>query len=312
MAVSDCIRHCKRCGVEFRRTGKGQPIYYCGSECRTLRKAEAAQPKLPHQLTCALCETEFLSPRRKKYCCLRCSWKAQLRKKGVVSLDQHLQRVRVAANWFECEHCGKPSHRTLSKGNAGPNRFCSMKCRGGAARAREAREAEDRAAARAISSRVAAEVSALRRIARWTAGMSPTVRPCRCCGRKASGIGEYRRTCSPCQKELVKRQRKTEAGRRLRRVHKAKRRAVERGLKADRIDPIKVFERDKWRCHLCKQRTPKHLRGSYEAMAPELDHVVPLAMGGTHTWGNVACACRACNGAKGAQALGQVLLPLTA
>lgn len=72
------------------------------------------------------------------------------------------------------------------------------------------------------------------------------------------------------------------------------------------IDPLKVFERDKWRCHLCGEKTPRRLRGTYDPRAPELEHIIPLAKGGTHTWGNVACSCRACNGMKGAKAQGQL------
>lgn len=63
---------------------------------------------------------------------------------------------------------------------------------------------------------------------------------------------------------------------------------------------------------LCGCGTPKRLRGSYEPSAPELDHVVPLAMGGTHTWGNVKCSCRRCNGAKGATARWQLGLEIAA
>src|SRR5690606_28730512 len=116
---------------------------------------------------------------------------------------------------------------------------------------------------------------ALRRIARWSPGKSATVRPCGGCGRRALGIGEYRRACPECRKHAKRKHRRTESVKRQRRVDKARRRAIERGAEADRIDPIKVFERDGWRCHLCGQRTPKGLRGTYEPTAPELDHVVP-------------------------------------
>lgn len=78
----------------------------------------------------------------------------------------------------------------------------------------------------------------------------------------------------------------------------------------DRIDPISVFERDNWRCHLCRRSTPKRLRGTCDPRAPELDHVVTLADGGQHTWSNVACACRQCNGRKGAKSLGQLVFAL--
>jgi 5-methylcytosine-specific restriction endonuclease McrA len=74
------------------------------------------------------------------------------------------------------------------------------------------------------------------------------------------------------------------------------------------IKPEIVFARDKWRCQLCKVRTPKRLRGTTHPRAPELDHIVPIAAGGDHTWNNVQCACRKCNGEKGSAPAGQLLL----
>lgn len=131
----------------------------------------------------------------------------------------------------------------------------------------------------------------------------PTERQCLVCG-VAFMAGKWQRVCGPdCEAQLKKTHRRTA---------KAKRRAVTRGRAAESIDPLRVFERDGWRCHLCGCRTPRRLRGSCEPNAPELDHVVPLALGGTHTWANVACSCRACNNAKGAKALGQLGLPLAA
>lgn len=68
----------------------------------------------------------------------------------------------------------------------------------------------------------------------------------------------------------------------------------------------KVFMRDGWRCQLCGRTTPRRLMGTLESNAPEVDHIVPFAAGGSHTWDNVQCACRACNIAKGGRPLGQL------
>jgi 5-methylcytosine-specific restriction endonuclease McrA len=75
---------------------------------------------------------------------------------------------------------------------------------------------------------------------------------------------------------------------------------LERGLDGDvPIDPIAVFDRDGWRCYICGVATPKDLRGSFDDMAPELEHKIALANGGLHILSNVACACRRCNLNKG-------------
>lgn len=69
--------------------------------------------------------------------------------------------------------------------------------------------------------------------------------------------------------------------------------------KGDNIERAKLFERDGWRCYICKEPTPRELMGTNNPKAPEIDHVVPFKLGGRHTWVNTACACRECNGKKG-------------
>ncbi len=94
------------------------------------------------------------------------------------------------------------------------------------------------------------------------------------------------------------------------RSQKPTRRAVEKRLRRagtwQGVDPIDVLCRDKWKCHLCGKATPKRLRGTTDDRAPEVDHIIPLSSGGTHTTENLACACRACNRRKGARPLGQL------
>lgn len=69
-------------------------------------------------------------------------------------------------------------------------------------------------------------------------------------------------------------------------------RAKRAGAKTEPIIPRKVFERDQWRCQICKRKT----RGQVPALlAPTLDHIVPLARGGSHTYDNLQCACYRCN-----------------
>lgn len=100
--------------------------------------------------------------------------------------------------------------------------------------------------------------------------------------------------------------RASEAYRKTSRAAKSRRRARMRTTQAESIDPFDVFDRDKWRCHLCGVKTVKALRGTAEPLAPELEHIIPLSKGGTHTWGNVACSCRKCNHAKGDEIIGQI------
>lgn len=136
---------------------------------------------------------------------------------------------------------------------------------------------------------------------RWRWSLSG--RKCKCCGSEFTAEytgGKATDYCSPKCKATAKKA-SAKAG-------KAARRARTRGLVAEIIDPIKVFERDGWRCGICGRKTHKGKRGSYHPRAPELDHIIALANGGTHTWRNVQCSCRECNGRKGATDYGQIPL----
>ena len=95
-----------------------------------------------------------------------------------------------------------------------------------------------------------------------------------------------------------------------RRNHGRIRRKIERArlreVQVERVDPIKVFNRDGWRCQICGTKTQKAKRGKVHPKAPELDHIVPLSVGGEHSYRNTQCACRECNSKKGNAVYGQI------
>lgn len=83
-------------------------------------------------------------------------------------------------------------------------------------------------------------------------------------------------------------------------IHKNHRARARRfGVEYEPVNRLKLFQRDGWRCQVCGVSTPRSLIGTFKDTAPELDHRVPLALGGGHTWANVQCACRRCNLKKG-------------
>lgn len=86
-------------------------------------------------------------------------------------------------------------------------------------------------------------------------------------------------------------------------------RARRRGAVVEVFRDIEVLERDNWTCQICGVATPKTLRGTYKPNAPEVDHIIAIANGGAHARWNCQCACRQCNGKKGAgPARGQLSL----
>ncbi|MGQ3212992.1 MAG: HNH endonuclease [Shinella sp.] len=86
--------------------------------------------------------------------------------------------------------------------------------------------------------------------------------------------------------------------RNARRIGRKKERARLRTQAVENVNPITVFERDKWKCQSCGVKTPRKLRGTFDVRAPELDHIMPLSLGGAHSYMNTQCLCRGCNAAK--------------
>lgn len=78
---------------------------------------------------------------------------------------------------------------------------------------------------------------------------------------------------------------------------KERRRARERDAWVADVNHVDVFERDHWTCQLCgkpvvRTATVPHPR------APVIDHILPLAAGGTHEPANAQCAHFLCNSIK--------------
>jgi len=84
------------------------------------------------------------------------------------------------------------------------------------------------------------------------------------------------------------------------------RRAREAGATLERVDPMIVLERSAWRCELCGAKTPRRFRGTSHPNAPTIDHIVPLARGGSHAYANLQTACLRCNVRKATRTLGQL------
>lgn len=110
------------------------------------------------------------------------------------------------------------------------------------------------------------------------------------------GRGHSRYCSNACSKRTNKR------------ISRTARKARQRSVTVESVNPIRVFDRDGWKCHLCGRTTPRRLRGTFDPRAPELDHVLPLSQGGQHSYLNTACSCRECNLAKSGSLIGQLRL----
>jgi len=91
------------------------------------------------------------------------------------------------------------------------------------------------------------------------------------------------------------------------RYHKSLRRVRKRGAYKARVSARYIYERDGWRCQLCRKKVDRRKMVPHP-MAPTLDHIVPLAKGGTHEPANVWTAHYLCNCRKSAGGGGEQLM----
>jgi 5-methylcytosine-specific restriction endonuclease McrA len=83
-----------------------------------------------------------------------------------------------------------------------------------------------------------------------------------------------------------------------RRRDKDKRRALKRDAYVADVSPTKIYRRDGYRCKLCSKRLNMRVVVPHP-MAPTIDHIIPLAQGGTHEPANAQAAHFLCNSIKG-------------
>ena len=66
----------------------------------------------------------------------------------------------------------------------------------------------------------------------------------------------------------------------------------------EKVEPMKVFERDNWICKLCNHPVSKLMDKRLVDIA-SLDHIIPISKGGEHSYANTQLAHVSCNIRKG-------------
>jgi 5-methylcytosine-specific restriction endonuclease McrA len=104
------------------------------------------------------------------------------------------------------------------------------------------------------------------------------------------------------EKALAKDRRWREANRDKWRKRRCKgeqaRRARKKGAFVEPVDHTVIYERDGWTCHICGEPVDRQLAYP-DPMSVSLDHVIPLAKGGEHSYVNCATSHLRCNSRKG-------------
>lgn len=111
-----------------------------------------------------------------------------------------------------------------------------------------------------------------------------------------------RYTVSTCSDVCAKAKRRDD-----RRAGKGKRRAVKKNAFVQNVSPRKVYAADGYRCHICGKKTDPTKQVPHPK-APTIDHVIPLARGGTHEPANCRTAHFICNTRKSDKGGGEQLL----
>jgi endogenous inhibitor of DNA gyrase (YacG/DUF329 family) len=312
------MRKCLECSREFStRLPASRAAVTCSDECRARRRARkvreynATRPYVPvptvkRRCSCEVCGEVFHTNRpTQRFCSPRCRETAKDRRRPT----------------RPCARCGAPV-----KGARGVRgraiRYCSRRCHAldnpkpEIAKATPLRWAECAQCGRWFikhgSRRVLCDSEVCSHAAKlaWSRARQyvPVVQRayvCDECGQGCTTSNPRQRFCSSrCSGRDARRRRRIRQrakGRRTEgnRIAQAQRRAErERDAYRANVSPRRIYERDRWICQLCGD--PVDCVAEVPSpLAPTLDHIVPLARGGTHEPANVQLAHFLCNSRKG-------------
>jgi hypothetical protein len=68
-----------------------------------------------------------------------------------------------------------------------------------------------------------------------------------------------------------------------------------------RIRRREIFQRDEWMCQICKKPVSQRIKTYPHPLAPTVDHIIPVILGGTDDAANLQTAHMRCNSSKGAR-----------
>lgn len=268
-------------------------------------------------MICLNCGTEF-NGRKRKYCNVICSRRYNNRKRCGYDISI-FEETPPAGNYkpviLKCLLCRSSFKRKKNGGVKGNEytKYCSREC-----------SAKHRSV-------IAYEINSIRRIAARDKNIFKykiAERTKRLididhkdakhnhCGKCGDGIEQKssqccKRYCESCRDKTAKlyaqlestknRAREKRREKRIRGViprGSDKSRAKHYGAEYEPISRSVVFDKAGWCCEQCGVRTPVEMKGKNKSNSPELDHIIPISKGGSHTYSNVQLLCRACNAIK--------------
>lgn len=228
---------------------------------------DCAPPKKqrPTISKCEHCSEVFLVERKvgtvPRYCSARCRDKASMERRRLdgryaEALRKRREKNQQSRRSIACARCG-----TTFTAERADRKYCSRKCGMAANRNTTSRQCEHE-------------------------GCTKPVRA------KGLCIQHYNKTYYPDRSKRWPEDPANKAKRDL--IRTKRRRAVVKGVQAENVDRQVVGERDHWVCGICRHKVDKTLLYPHP-MSQSLDHVVPLAEGGPHTYANTRIAHLQCN-----------------
>lgn len=245
------------------------------AKCRPCRQAaRPPKPKVPGYGTkswrdCEVCGHRYRAKMKEQRTCGRtCGTELKRRARSLVPAIQKPERILVTAiSHCDCAGCGRPFVTRASK----RRRFCTRDC------------LDTYASKRVISSR---------RVQIACSGCDSRF--------EALVTTNSPRICEDCKAARLKARRVIDRKQRDPSVTgNHRRRARHFGVEYEPVNHKRVFERDQWKCGICKRKVKPTTKHPHPRSAT-LDHVLPLSRGGGHTYANVQLACFECNSRKGA------------
>ena len=214
--------------------------------------------------------------------------------------DANKAKNKKRINWYTCEHCGE---KFRYKGAGVTNKYCCRQCYFDDTRMEEALFSE------MIECEVCGE---------WFIRKNGNL----CCStecRKEKANSKYRErmseiyyenqpeyTCKYCgvifmpdygsKKKVFCSDKCLKAN--YRTIRKQKQRAEHYGVYYEFIDVLEVYKRSGWVCGICGESIDRKLKHPHPKSI-SLDHIIPMSIGGPHSYENVQPAHFNCNSKKG-------------
>ena len=266
-------RKCLYCGKVFVAHSKKR--VYCSILCKDtafrLRKGIRCNPSVEaEKKICVVCGKEFETRRKEQTTCSHECSVVKMRKRKTDS--NKLTKV--------CVVCGESFETFQDRQKTCGREECKTTYRKAAHNAREVARYEKY------------------RLEREKQNESRKVeRECVICGSLFSCLDtSKRKTCSGECSALLAVQRN-----RLKNKYKDKRIPTDQIIDTD-ITNIRLFKRDRGRCWICgglcdwnDRKLSKRGNETFGDTYPSIDHVIPVSMGGMHSWDNVRLAHLKCN-----------------